>query len=134
MRYTFIKYTMLITCIIALGALLMDVSHRVQRAERQIARVNNNIEAEQENIRVLKAEWAFLNAPERLEKLAKEGLDLAAPSSDALVSDIQSLPENVPTPSQKPSSAVSSSPQISPLFVETSLKTPSVPSAQKGVE
>lgn len=59
------------------GVVLLHTSQNVQHAENRVAEIEKSIAVEQERIRILKAEWAHLNRPERLEKLAQEFLDLA---------------------------------------------------------
>ena len=122
MRAFILKYVIVFTLVILSGAMLMDVSHRVQRAERQIARTDRAIAQEQENIRVLKAEWAYLNNPERLERLAVEGLDLSAPQTSTLISNPDILPDTLP---RIPSPKAQSQPTPSPLYIETSTSTSS---------
>ncbi|MGH1398956.1 MAG: cell division protein FtsL [Alphaproteobacteria bacterium] len=63
------------------GAALLHVSQRVQHAEERLAIINAEISEEKETIRILNAEWEYLNRPERLEKLAKEFLDLSPPQT-----------------------------------------------------
>jgi len=65
----------------------MHVSQRVQGLQRDIAHYDREIEQEKEKIRVLNAEWAYLNNPERLEALATGGYDLKMPQTEALVSN-----------------------------------------------
>ncbi|MFK7838948.1 MAG: hypothetical protein AB8B83_01345 [Bdellovibrionales bacterium] len=62
------------------GAALLHTSQRVQGAEERLARINADISREEDTIRVLRAEWEYLNRPQRLERLAKEFLDLVPPS------------------------------------------------------
>lgn len=69
------------------GALLLHTSQNVQRSEEKLAGIEASTKKEQETIRVLKAEWAYLNSPQRLEVLASEYLGLVAPSSDYIVPD-----------------------------------------------
>lgn len=60
-------------------ALIMGVfmtSNRVQQAEKKMNSLQDKIEQEKENLRVLHAEWTYLNNPERLEKVAKQYFQL----------------------------------------------------------
>ncbi len=79
------------------GAALLHTSQSVQRAEEEMAVINAEIEKERDAIRVLNAEWEYLNRPERLEKLASEFLDLVPPGPDAvqdsMMMEAVSLPE-----------------------------------------
>ena len=55
------------------GALLFTVSQDVQSIERDIRTVDNSVDNEKEALRVLRAEWHYLNRPDRLEKVVLEG-------------------------------------------------------------
>lgn len=61
-----------------LGALLFQTSQSVQKAEKRLSEISRNTSNEQESLRVLTAEWDYLNRPERLERLAVDNLDLDA--------------------------------------------------------
>ncbi|PCI99484.1 MAG: hypothetical protein COB14_06290 [Alphaproteobacteria bacterium] len=96
MRVIILKYTVVSALVIASGAMLMDVSHHVQRAERDIKHLDREIAREEESIRVLKAEWAYLNNPVRLEALAADYVDLISPEAAQLISDMSVIPDNDP--------------------------------------
>jgi cell division protein FtsL len=53
--------------------------------ERELARLNAEIAKEGEAIRVLKAEWSYLNQPERLQALARKHLALAPTNPNQIV-------------------------------------------------
>ncbi|MBI1210644.1 MAG: hypothetical protein GC190_04220 [Alphaproteobacteria bacterium] len=59
--------------------------------ERELQRLNTEIAKEGEAIRVLKAEWSYLNQPERLQALARKHLALA-PTSPKQIVVLASLP------------------------------------------
>jgi hypothetical protein len=59
------------------GGVLFYTTQRVTDGRARLAILDEDIRKETETIRVLKAEWSYLNQPERLEKLAREYLDLA---------------------------------------------------------
>jgi cell division protein FtsL len=65
----------------ALSLALFSVKYQVQDLEGELANLNRSIKAEQQAIRVLKAEWSHLNNPERLRGLAERhlGLDQVRP-------------------------------------------------------
>lgn len=79
-------------CASLLGAGLLRVSHNVQQAEQQLAELNRSIEQEKNSIRLLNAEWAYLNNPERLEKLSAQYLDLMPPQPAAIISTPAEIP------------------------------------------
>ena len=114
MKNLIVKYIVVFALVIATGTMLLDVSQRVQEAEREIRRADRAIEREEENIRVLRAEWAYLNDPARLELISASGLNMAVPSPENLLSDFQAItgddeldaqstvPSFVRTPARKP--------------------------------
>lgn len=91
--------TLLIYALTALaGTVLLHTSQSVQHAEQRIAELNASIEREHEKVRLLKAEWASLNRPERLEKLASQFLDLVPPAPETIVEGVAVLPDMRQTP------------------------------------
>ena len=93
MRRIVFKYFIVALLVIGSGALLMNISQKVQQAEREIRSYDRKIADEEEAIRVLKAEWAYLNNPTRLEDIASRGFGLVSPNASDLVSD-NYLPES----------------------------------------
>ncbi len=61
---------------VAVSGALFRVSYRVQHLERHLASVNKQIGQEADAIRVLQAEWSYLNDPSRLEDLARKHLPM----------------------------------------------------------
>ncbi len=80
---------------IALSFGLYDVKYRAQNEEQRILLLKYKIAEEQDTMRVLEAEWSYLNAPERLERLTARYLDLAPVSADQVVS-FEDLPSRQP--------------------------------------
>lgn len=62
----------------AVGFGLFQLKHEVQALEEEMFRLNRTIVAEQQAIHVLKAEWSYINQPQRLQALASRHLDLQA--------------------------------------------------------
>lgn len=81
---------------LCLGAGLFQVKHEVQVLEEELAHLNRAILADQEAIHVLRAEWAYLNRPERLEALSRRYLEIA-PLAAAQLITIDSLPLRLDT-------------------------------------
>lgn len=77
---------------------LFQVKYEVQRLETELHQLNSEILKEQRLIHVLKAEWSYLNRPERLSALARRHLDLV-PMNAGHSGSIEDLPMRKPTTS-----------------------------------
>ena len=55
---------------------LYSMKYEVQRLESKLLTLHSQLASEREATRVFRAEWSYLNSPERLEKLALRHLDL----------------------------------------------------------
>ena len=75
------------------GGTLMKISYEVDMKERELARLETQIKEDSESIRVLKAEWAYLNQPQRLEKLVEKYLKLQPMQTSQMQA---AMPEAVP--------------------------------------
>ena len=53
------------------GSAMFQVKYEVTRLDDRLARVNRQIVEDQDRIHALKAEWAVLTQPRRLEELAR---------------------------------------------------------------
>lgn len=58
------------------GGALFHVSFEVSALDDRLGSLNRGIKDDREAIHVLRAEWSFLNQPERIEELARRHLDL----------------------------------------------------------
>ena len=67
----------LLAAVVGFG--LFQVKYKVQALEDDLARLNAAITAEQEQLHVLSAEWAYLNHPARLQELSTRYLPLRPP-------------------------------------------------------
>ena len=87
------------------GFVLFQTSQNVQQAEGRLNKIQTALAKEQDALRVLEAEWDYLNRPDRLEELARDYLKMEAQSPKSLVRDSSDLPQ--PTmlgiPARKPS-------------------------------
>ncbi len=94
MKYV-IRLTSLTALLLALvsGASLFWVSQQVQQVEREQRQLMQANSQEEESIRVLKAEWDYLNRPERLEELSTKYLNMAPVSADTMIQSISAIPE-----------------------------------------
>jgi hypothetical protein len=75
----------------AVGFGLFQLKHEVQELEDEMFRLNRAIVGEQQAIHVLKAEWSYINRPQRLEALAARHLDLQ-PMQPAQLGALSDLP------------------------------------------
>lgn len=73
------RYSLLMWIVIfgASAVGLFHIKHNVQNLKRDIIEVNRQLDADNDAIHVLRAEWSYLNQPERLRTLAARHLDLA---------------------------------------------------------
>lgn len=74
---------------LALG--LFYVKHVVENTENDLAQLEDQINSDQDEIHVLKAEWIYLSRPDRIKKLASQYLDLQ-PTDSKQIADINSIP------------------------------------------
>ncbi len=81
---------------IACGSLLFLTSQSVQKAEQKLSKVSQSNEAEVDTLRVLSAEWDYLNRPERLERLTLGNLEME--SKEALGKDFAESVNDIPQP------------------------------------
>lgn len=58
------------------GVALFYTTQQVTDGRQKLAKLQKNIQEEEETLRVLQAEWSYLNQPDRLEKLARQYLEL----------------------------------------------------------
>lgn len=71
------------------------VEHEVQRLERRLHRLNAELLDSQQAIQVLRAEWSYLNQPDRLQELASrhaDRLQLAPLEPAQIVTTLADLP------------------------------------------
>lgn len=122
MKYM-IRLTSLTALLLALisGSSLFWVSQQVQQVEREQRQFILANSQEEESIRVLKAEWDYLNRPERLEELASKYLNMAPASAETLVQSISAIPEP-----EDPSLA----PEEHPVEISTAAPKVTQPAAQ----
>jgi hypothetical protein len=118
-----IRPTSLILMVLAAaaGGALFQVAFEVSALDDELAQLNRDIRADREAIHVLRAEWSFLNQPERLEELTRRHLDLlpASGSQIAGTGAVPVMPQNAPAAAGSniavtPAAAVVAAPKAKP--------------------
>src|SRR5439155_13863306 len=82
--------------VVAAGFVTFKVKYAVQDIEDELNRVRKHTIAEQQEIRVLTAEWTYLNQPERLAELNRRFLQLAPVGTKQLQQRIEDIPLRPP--------------------------------------
>ncbi|MBR0651622.1 hypothetical protein GXW78_18275, partial [Roseomonas terrae] len=81
------------------GLYLYQVKHSVAQLDRQLREVNRQTEQARERTQVLRAEWALLNEPDRLRRVAQRHLSLEAMTPTQFVRQ-SDLDRRLPGPRQ----------------------------------
>ena len=91
MKISFIAVWLLL----AAGAVaaMFHITFEVEKLEARLHDTNRQIVREQETTHVLRAEWSYLNRPQRLESLSKELLPNLVPVASAQFITFASLPK-----------------------------------------
>lgn len=84
------------------------VKYEVQGIQDELKSTLTQLEEERENIRVLKAEWQYLNRPERIEALAGKYLKLE-PLTASQIAEVSALPIMADTPATAPDNVIPAS-------------------------
>lgn len=71
---------------LVVGLALFKTKYAVMSLEQQHSQIKKNIQETREAIHVLRAEWAHLNDPSRLQVLAQKYLDIAPVGGSQLIS------------------------------------------------
>lgn len=81
-----------------LGVGLFQVKYAVQAKERELRSVNKQITADRQILRVLEAEWSYLNDPVRLADLTRRHTDLAPAMANQIATfgDLRARPADAP--------------------------------------
>lgn len=76
---------------VLLGAALFVEEHRVKTMEDELVALNRGIVENREAVHVLRAEWSYLNRPDRLQRLSDDYL-IMQPVTAAQLSRLENLP------------------------------------------
>lgn len=71
------------------------LKYEVKSIEQELAETERHIQKTKERLTVLKAEWSFLNRPERIEALTRKHLDLS-PSHGETIQALSTIPNRFP--------------------------------------
>ena len=85
-----------VALVLTAGFTTFKVKYAVQDIEDELNRVRRQTIAEQQEIRVLTAEWTYLNQPERLTELNRRFLGLASITTKQLQRSIEEIPLRAP--------------------------------------
>jgi hypothetical protein len=138
----------------AAAGFLFYTSHQAQELDAELEARHRAVIAEREAIRILHAEWAYLNEPGRLRELARRHTPLGPAMPVQIVADIDDiplilpgigpgigaapgvpLPPRKPQPGTKPGPMVSANPRIVPAAAEiTPPEMPAAPPEASGTQ
>ncbi len=98
--------------VLAAGFTTFKVKYAVQDIEDALNRARRQTIAEQQETRVLTAEWTYLNQPERLAELNRRFLGLAGITAKQLQRSVEEIPLRAPAapPAAPPDVLVDASP------------------------
>ncbi|MGB0719113.1 MAG: cell division protein FtsL [Bdellovibrionales bacterium] len=118
-----IRTFVVFACAALSGAALLHASQRVQEAENRLVQIQAETDKEQDAIRVLRAEWEYLNNPARLEALAAEFLHMAPPAPKTVpqtlvnsVADMQAGADSVAAERPAPVKVIPVSSRVAPAI------------------
>ncbi len=93
----------------AAGFALFNVTFKVEKLEAELGELNRQILDDQQSIHILKAEWSYLDRPERLETLADSYLPEFKTDRAPTSIRIELLPKRDAKEAYVPSAALSAS-------------------------
>jgi cell division protein FtsL len=115
----------------ATGFAMFGVKYQVQALEDELARNRRAIMAEEHEIRVLDAEWAYLTRPETLEGMNRQFLSLAPISTKQLHTTVADIPLRPSPPAASPPSVPEEAAVVA--AAELPVPPPAPPSVAEGV-
>ena len=114
----------------ATGFAMFGVKYQVQALEDELARTKRATAAEEREVRVLDAEWAYLTRPEMLEGMNRQFLSLVPISTKQLRTTVADIPTRPlpPAPPEEPTvvaAAEQTAPPAAPPNAPDGVPTPS---------
>ena len=94
------------------GVALFLTAQKVQMAEARLQQLQDNTASEKQSMRVLHAEWDYLNRPDRLEALARDRLNMTPPQAGEVVGSPAGLADPVPAPAPAHKPIVKAQPAV----------------------
>jgi hypothetical protein len=85
---------MIVGAIAISGGALLHTSQSVQQVEARLDQIRADIERENQGIDLLEAEWAILNSPYRLERLATDALGMEPSKASEMQTDMSCIPDD----------------------------------------
>ena len=88
--------------VLAIGALVgsavyaYSIKYETILYSEQIVKLQHQINAEQDKINILRAEWSYLVRPERLQMLTERHLDLQQLSNNQIILSASEIPDQPP--------------------------------------
>lgn len=79
-------------CALMAGAALMQLKLAVQEQAERVAELADQIHDDQETLRILEAEWAYLTSPQFLQEQSIEFLALMPPHPRQVLGDFEEIP------------------------------------------
>ena len=99
----------------ATGYAMFQVKYQVSQLDEKLAHINRQIADDQEAIHVLKAEWAFLNQPNRLAALNQRYLGLG-PIGTKMLASLDTPPLRAAPDADNVAAILPPTPPMKPVF------------------
>ena len=86
-----------------LVVLIYDMKYETRQLQTQAAELERAISEENDNLALMRTEWSHVTSPDRVEKLARERLELEPARPEQLITntDFLALLANMPPPAEK---------------------------------
>jgi len=117
----------------AVGYGMFQVKYEVMQVEDELGRVNRAIDADRDQLRVLNAEWSFVNQPARLDQLRQRFLANLRPITRLELGSLDQVPFRAgegPAPGA-PSAAA---PQAPANAMQPNASAPRIPTPTHGAQ